>query len=234
MSQIEIVRRIGFPRQIDDCLHILHLHRIIGRLRMQALQLPHLFLKSLCHGSRPFLDKSLIFQVLDFPVIGISTQLFLDGLDLLLQEIFLLLLVQILLGFHLDGSLQLQQLELTIQMHHQFVCPLLQIGDFQKLLPVIHSANQIRTTEINQIHRIAIILQRENDLFLRLDGSHQHFNHHVLDSRYQSIELFVFGIFIVFQDSNLSTEIRRLFNYFVQFNPLLPLQDDSGRAIRHI
>ena len=43
-----------------------------------------------------------------------ATQFILDGLDLLLQEVFALLLVDIFAGTHLDGCLDFCQLHLSL------------------------------------------------------------------------------------------------------------------------
>ena len=115
MIQVKIVCRIGFPWQTDNGLYILHLHRIIRRLRMQALQLMKFFVENLGNGLRPYLISCFVLQLLYIPIIHAATQLFLDRLDLLLQEIFLLLLINIFLRFHLDRSLQFDQLKLPVQ-----------------------------------------------------------------------------------------------------------------------
>ena len=82
---------------------------------MQALQLMKFFVENLGNGLRPYLISRFVLQFLYIPIIHAATQLFLNRLDLLLQEIFLLLLINIFLRFHLDRSLQFDQLKLPVQ-----------------------------------------------------------------------------------------------------------------------
>ena len=82
---------------------------------MQALQLMKFFVENLGNGLRPYLISRFVLQLLYIPIIHATTQFFLDRLDLLLQEIFLLLLINIFLRFHLDRSLQFDQLKLPVQ-----------------------------------------------------------------------------------------------------------------------
>ena len=56
-----------------------------------------------------------IAHFFNFLLLTAATQFILDGLDLLLQEVFALLLVDIFAGTHLDGCLDFCQLHFTVQ-----------------------------------------------------------------------------------------------------------------------
>ena len=129
MLQIKIIFAVFVPRKIYECLHILGLNREIGALRMQPLQLSYFFFEGLGNFGRPFLLGCFGLQRFYLLLVDVSTQLLLNGLDLLLQEILSLLLVDILMRFQLDGILQLQKLVLAIQDKQQSIGPFLQIAN---------------------------------------------------------------------------------------------------------
>ena len=125
---------------------------------MQTFQFTHLFLESFGYDRRPFLFCRLLAQFLYLQFVDIAAQFFLDRLDLLLEEVFLLLLVDILVRFHLDGVFQFHQLIFAVQDEQKAVRPILQIADQQQFLFFSRSAGDIATGEINQVKDILIIL----------------------------------------------------------------------------
>ncbi|OAV73750.1 hypothetical protein Barb7_02880 [Bacteroidales bacterium Barb7] len=62
------------------------------------------------------------------------TQLFLYGSDLLLKEIFALLLVEVVAGFPLYGGFQLYQLVFAVEDEKQAVGAVVQVANFQQFL----------------------------------------------------------------------------------------------------
>ena len=94
--QVKVVLGIFIPGQIDHRLQIVHLYTVIRALRIQCVQLVQLLLKGLGNIIRPLLGLGLFYQ---FLLVGggiTVTQFLLDVLDLLVQEVFTLLLVKIL------------------------------------------------------------------------------------------------------------------------------------------
>ena len=94
--QVKVVLGIFIPRQIDHRLQIVHLYTVIRALRIQRVQLVQFSLESLGDLVRPFLVPCLVDQ---FLLVGCGVtvaQFLLDVLDLLVQEVFTLLLVKIL------------------------------------------------------------------------------------------------------------------------------------------
>ena len=94
--QVKVVLGIFIPGQIDHRLQIVHLYTVIRALRIQRVQLVQLLLKGLGNIIRPLFGLGLFYQ---FLLVGggiTVTQFLLDVLDLLVQEVFTLLLVKIL------------------------------------------------------------------------------------------------------------------------------------------
>ena len=157
MGKIEIILAVFVPRQIDDRLYILRLDGKIRRLRMQTFQLAHFLFKRFGYRRRPFFLGSLFAQFLYLQLVDIAPQLFLDGLDLLLEKIFLLLLVNILVRLHLDGCFQFHQLILPIQDEQKTVRSVFQVTDQQQILFFRRSVGNIATRKIDQVKNIFII-----------------------------------------------------------------------------
>ena len=112
MLQIQIVLRTVVPRQVQHLMQVIRLHRIIGRLRIQAFHLVQLLVEQLPYILVPLLFCRAFLQLLELLVRRITAQLILDGLDLLVEEILPLLLVDVRLHLLLDIVFQLQQIDL--------------------------------------------------------------------------------------------------------------------------
>ena len=104
-GQTEVVLGVGVPRQIYHGLQESYLYRIVRTLRVQRVELGNFFLEDF--GS--FLAPVLLFRLLQNLLLlrtGVSFyQFFPDVLDLLLEEVFLLLLIKVVVGFVLNLSL---------------------------------------------------------------------------------------------------------------------------------
>ena len=103
------------PRQAHDGFKIGELRGIIWILRIHALKFRQLFIKRFAHlfGQRQIL--SLLAQFGSVVALLFIAQFALDVLNLLAQEVFLVLLVEVLTRLVLDLLLQLRILQLTIQ-----------------------------------------------------------------------------------------------------------------------
>ena len=78
----------------------------------------------------------------------------LDGLDLLLEEVFALLLVDVLAGAHLDGFLDFGQLHFTVQDFQQPVGAFAQGVELQQLYLFVFLQGEVRADEVHQEHRV--------------------------------------------------------------------------------
>ena len=104
-GQTEVVLGVGIPRQIYHGLQESYLYRIVRTLRVQGVELGNFFLEDLGCLFAPvllfcFLQNLLLLRT------GVSfSQFFPDVLDLLLEEVFLLLFIEVVVGFVLNLSL---------------------------------------------------------------------------------------------------------------------------------
>ena len=92
--EVEIVLGIGVPRQVKHIVKIGILHRVVGGLRIKALQFAQFLVKVFLNALAPLHLVAALLQLLD--VIDIGTQFLLDGTNLLLQEMVTLLLGEFL------------------------------------------------------------------------------------------------------------------------------------------
>ena len=235
MREVEVVFAVFVPRQTDDGLHILHLHGVVRRLLIEPLQLAHLLLEHFSHVCRPFLLLRLLTKIFYLYVVDITSQLFLDGLYLLLEEILALLLVQVLVGLHLYGSLQLHQLTLAVKYERQTESPLAEVADAEKSLLLRRAAREIAAREVHEVEGILVVLYEEYQVTRRLAHRAEQAYRLILDGGKQSLELVVRLVGDgVFQQPYLTRQIGLgIFNR-LEAETLLPLQDDGGRPVRHL
>ena len=90
-----------------------------------------------------------------------SAQFVLDGLDLLLEEVFALLLVDVLAGAHLDGFLDFGQLHLAVQDFQQAVSALAQHAELQEFYFFILFQGKVGADEVHQEHRVVDVADGE-------------------------------------------------------------------------
>ena len=113
--KVQIVSCIRTPRKIEHGLQIVKLYAVIRRLWMGAFQFSQFFHKCFPDFCVPTHSFCLLAHFFYFLLLAAATQFILDSLDLLLQEVFALLLVDIFTGTHLDGCLDFCQLHFAVQ-----------------------------------------------------------------------------------------------------------------------
>ena len=94
--QIEVVVRIFAPRQVHHRLQIVHLHAVFRSLRVEHVEFVEFLEEHFLDILRPVLAKRFRLKLVAFGRTVTVAQLFLDVLDLLLQEVLTLLLVDVL------------------------------------------------------------------------------------------------------------------------------------------
>ena len=82
---------------------------------MSTFQLGQFFQESFSDLRIPAHTFRLLAHFFNFLLLTAATQFILDRFDLLLEEVFTLLLIDILTGTHLDGCLDFCQLYFAIQ-----------------------------------------------------------------------------------------------------------------------
>ena len=107
--EVELIDTVFVPWQFQQQLQVVALYAELRHLRVHALDLKQFFLEMLGHLLGPLFGLGLGAHLFDLCFMRGPTQFFLDGLHLLLQVIFSLLLVDIAfdlgLYVHFQGKL---------------------------------------------------------------------------------------------------------------------------------
>ena len=136
MLEVEIVLGHIPPWKTQHEFDVVVLDAVVRRRRVVFGKLGHLLFELLCHRLRPFLCPGLCPESLELAFI-IHSELFLDGLELIVQVVFPLLLVNLALHFLIDLLLDLEQLALDIEGAEQFHGPGLDIIVAEKVNLVV-------------------------------------------------------------------------------------------------
>ncbi|MCY1413172.1 hypothetical protein D9M71_285980 [compost metagenome] len=105
-----------------------------------------------------------LFQVLDFVVPFVAvTELFLNGLHLLIQVVLALAALHLLLHAATDAFLDLQQVDFGIQQGQHVLDPCRQVDDFQDFLLLLDLQRHMRGHGIDQAARLINAVERRQD-----------------------------------------------------------------------
>ena len=230
LLEVEVVLSVGIPGQVEHIVQISILHRVVGRLGIEALQFAQFLVKLLLHVLAPLHLQAALVQFVD--VVNVGTQLLLDGADLLLQEVFTLLLREVLTGTFLDVGLDFHQLLLAGQQLVEHVSALLDVTLFEHVLLLLRLKGDIGCQEVDQIHRVVDVLHGEGQ-FTSV-GAHvaQHAQGDLDNRLHQHLELLVTDQRrLVLNESHRSAQVWRDNGYLLELAGRTTLQDDVGRAV---
>ena len=234
MGEVEVILRIGVPRQVEHQLQVIELHRIFGHRRVHPFEFGQLFEKQLLHLRLPTLLRGAFMQVVQILVGRIAAQLVLDRADLLLQEILALLLVDVLLHLTLDFVFQLGNLLLAHQYLQQPARTRQQARSLQQTLAVGVGQIHVRTDEVDRPAFVIDILDRKSRLFGHLRRNIDNIQRDVLDRIDQRLELDVRRLGNrILQRSDRSPEIRLRHDEIADFDLVQSVQDNGQIAVRH-
>ena len=234
ISQVQIIRCINAPRQTHHSLQVVQLHTVIGRLRMHALQLIHFFQECTFYFFIPFYGFSFFAHFFQLLLLAATTQFILNGFNLLLQEIFALLLVYILAGAHLDRLLNLGKLHFPIQNLKQAISAGTQCVNTQQLYLFILLQGQIGTDKIYQKHRVINVFDGKCRILRKHFRGFYVTHGQILTCFYQCLKfLVIFSRYLFIEGSYTPFQIRSHFHYFFQLNAFGTLQNNSRCLIRH-
>ena len=162
---IEIVLGMTSPWEVYHGLQIVEHHVVVGILLVHATQLLEFAVIRGFYllGERYCL--SFVFQVFDVGV-GSLTELFLDILYLLGEEVFALLLVE--LGTCTFLYFMTQECELTLAVEHlkEFVGSLLHVVLLEECFTLFLLHRHIGADEVDEKHGMRDVLHREDGLLL--------------------------------------------------------------------
>ena len=232
--QVEVVRRIDAPWQAQHRLQVVQLHAVVGRLRVRALQLVHLLQEDGLHLVAPFHRLRLLAHFGYLLFLRASAQLVLNGLDLLLQEVFALLLVDVLAGPHLDGSLDFGQLHLAVQYLQQVVGAVAHGGQPQQFHLLVLLELQVGADEVDQEDGVAYVLDGKRGV-LREHLRRTHVAHdEVLACLHQCLEFLVVLVGqLLVEGRHVSLQVGRGLHDFLQLHALGALQDGGCGLVGH-
>ena len=125
---------------------------------MCTFQFIHLFHESVSYFRTPLSSDCFTAQFFYLLFLATTTQFILNGLNLLLQEVFTLLLVNIFPCTHLYGLLDFGKLHFPIQYLQQTISTCPQCINTQQLNLLIFFQRKVRADKIHQEHRIRNIL----------------------------------------------------------------------------
>ena len=137
--QVEVVAGIFVPRQVYQRLQIGKLYAVFGALWVEHIQLVQLLIKHFCCLLAPFALAGLFFQLFAFGRASRSAQLFLNVLNLLLQEVFALLLVKVFARFRAYRLSQFQQFALAVNHAQCHQHAFLHVVGFDKFYLIGHA-----------------------------------------------------------------------------------------------
>ncbi len=128
------------------------------------MEFQQFLLEKFAHLLGPLLLAGRFPHLLDLLLDGVSAQFILDGLDLLMEEVFALLLVHFGADLALDLVLHLQHLQLLGKVRQQHVGTLPQVGHFEHPLLLRHFGVHVATDEVHQEARAVDVLDGETGL----------------------------------------------------------------------
>ena len=167
-------------------------------------------------------------------VLGLAfAQLFLDGLDLLPQEVVALGLGELRADLLLDLGRELEHGELTRKVLAEPLQPDADVDLAQENLPLLDRERQARRQQIGQPARLAGVHRRD----LKLLGNLLALIHHPLEEAVdvvdQGVELDAF-LELFLQGLDLADQVGLGLDHLHQARPGLPLADDPGRSVREL
>ncbi len=180
---------------------------------------------------------SALLQVLNFLIGRILPQFFLDGLQLLLQEVLPLLLVNFGLNLILDVVLQLHHLVLVVELLQNPLALLLQICKLQQLLLIIDLHVQVGGNEIQQ-EALAFDIGDSRGSFVRNVRGHLHDLlgqlPHVGDHGLHFLGIEVLGRFFLAVKADCGLQVWVFLRVLLNLEALLTLNDHRQATIRHL
>ncbi len=159
--QIKVIVCVIAPWQVKQSLDVIHLHRIFCCCGIKTMKLAQLLPEGFLHIIAPEFQLSL-FPVLFYLLVRrVTPKLILNGLHLLMEQEFTLLLVEVDLYLRLQFIFKLKNLDLLNQIFKQCIAPVTQTVYFQQFLFVLDLNVGIGTDKVYKIGAVLYILDSE-------------------------------------------------------------------------
>jgi hypothetical protein len=113
LGDLEVVRGLSCPRQIEDPVEVGAHHRVLGRADLHRAQPLELLLRDLLGLAREVGLGDALLEAVEVALVAVVlAELFLDGLELLAEHVLALVLAHLLLDLGVDALAHLEDLEL--------------------------------------------------------------------------------------------------------------------------
>ena len=234
IGYVDDVVRINIPRKCQQSLKVSQLHVVVRRLRVDPFQFAYFFFESFAHFASPFLVAGLFSQFFHLVILSVA-QLVLNILDLLLQEIFTLLAIQIFASTHLDILFESSQLHFLVQHLNQPVKAVFQIVDAKQGITVFLREREVRTDEVDQDLRFVQVLDGKSRIRTHSFRCFYIFGAQFTACIHQGFHLVGFLYLHVFlNEADFTLQVRTGSRDFVQiYLGTIGLENNSRIASRH-
>ncbi|MNF47569.1 hypothetical protein D3C84_287760 [compost metagenome] len=165
LGQVQTNLALGLPRYIDQPIDVGTHHGRFGRHRRHLLELVQL---GSGLGERVFRQAGgidALFQLFDFVMTFVAvTELFLNGLHLLIQVVLALAALHLLLDAAADTLLDLQQVDFSVQQRQYVLDTLGKLGQLEDFLLLLDLQRHMGGHGVYQAARLVDAVQRGQHL----------------------------------------------------------------------
>ena len=183
---------------------------------------------------RPLFRGRLGSHFLHFFFKHVTAEFLLNGFELLVEEVFTLLLIHVDFYLRLNLILQLDHLQIARNMLKHHLSPLAQIGHLEHRLLGGHVGVHVGRYKIDQERWAFNVSNGEACFGGNIGRLADNLQRDVLQRTHQGIKLLVaLGRARFVECRNTSPEIRFLGRYFVELEAFFSLNDDRSVTIGH-
>ena len=232
--QVKIVIRDLAPWQVEHEVDVIVLYAVVRRARVITFELCHLLLEDLLHSRAPELFLSTGAELRKFLNI-IHSELFLDGLELVVEIIFPLLLVDLCLDLLVDFLLDLLEFELGIEHRKKLHGSGAEVSELKEF----HLVHEILCLDgcCDEVHEeLEAVYALESSC--RLARNHRR---HAYERSSLFLQRFCdhtgLGIVLrceIIEIAHASEHVRVILYYRIDFESFEALEDGGDGTVRHL
>ena len=159
MLEAQVVLSVFIPRQVYHGLQVVDEDRVVGALWVDGFELVQFLIERLGCSLVPFLVLGLFSQFFSLRILLVSPQFLAYVLELLLQEVFSLLFVEVEACFLLDVRLYAQQLQLFVLGFQSDVKTVAEVVFLQHLHLVLYAERHVAADEVGSYHGVGYVVE---------------------------------------------------------------------------
>ncbi len=150
-GDLEVVGRLEMPRQVEDPVEVGADDGVLGRADLHVAQALELLLRDLLGLLRKAGLRDAILETVEIPLIAVVlAELFLDGLELLAEDVLALVLAHLLFDLGVDAVAHLQDLELAGQQAQHLADALLDVHRLEQRRFLVHGSVEVRRDQVRE------------------------------------------------------------------------------------